>query len=121
MIKLMRRWTFLILLTVLTASCSGSPKFPEISIWQTIYNQKFCDANGQSCEVKSVCREYYFDSGSRTFIYLKDHPLQNSNCHGAFGLSGDDVVAVKDWSRKIELHINDLQTKLNSCEAARDN
>lgn len=101
--------TVAILLISLSGCGTGAPLPPEIKLYQPIIEQKLCDDNG-NCEVKSLCREYYRDQRSGEFIYVKDYELKK--CHGTFGVDADNLVTIKDYCRRVQAYIEDLQRQL---------
>lgn len=101
-----------LLLTCLTASACVSckttapkdfPEVPVITLKESIIEQKFCDSQGQNCEVKSVCREYAQDEKEKWY-FLKDHEIKF--CHGILGVNGKEFVEIKDFIRKAKLWLD---------------
>jgi hypothetical protein len=94
----------------LSGCANGAPLPPDFKVFQPIINQKLCDDNGV-CEIKNLCREYYRDLRSGEFILVQTHELKK--CSGTFGVDADDLVSLKDYTRRVQSYIEGLQNQIS--------
>lgn len=95
----------MLLLTFLTVGASNCqstkdlPKLPVHDLYQVIVEQKFCDENGENCEIKSICKQWSVNQKGE-WTLIENHPLKV--CHGKFGLHSDAIADYFDYYRNMK-------------------
>lgn len=98
------------LMIVSLSSCTtGAPLPPDFKVFQPIIDQSLCNDQGV-CEIKNLCREYYRDLRSGDFVFVQNHELKK--CSGTFAVDATDLVALKDYTRRVQAYIEDLERSL---------
>lgn len=103
------RSTLLLMLLTLVAlttnACSAIPVEPHDSLWQPIVEQKFCTdpQDENTCEVKSFCRQYDWDTSKKLYTLAKTWELKK--CSGTFGQDIDSYNRMKDFLRQVQVWV----------------
>jgi hypothetical protein len=116
--KLTLALTFLMVLigpTTISGCAVGAPPVPEITVYQPIIDQSFCDPSGANCVTKSLCREYYRDKNTGEFVFVKDDDFKL--CHGIFGVDAANYVKLKAYTDAVTLWVTGLLNQINNLKA----
>lgn len=94
----------LILLVGLSACDKGTPKFPDVHVWETAQDPR---------TKEMLCGEYRIKDGKKlTFEPVLDHNIKE--CRGVFGFKDKDFPTVLDWMDSVERYYKDKLKKCNS-------
>jgi hypothetical protein len=98
-------------MAVTISSCGSTPVPPKPILYVPIIDRTVC--SGSDCVIKNECHEYHVVGNSIPAVYefYAFHPLKK--CDGIFGVDANDLVQIKDYTRRLRKYIEGLQA--NQC------